>query len=198
LPSRNRPQTRAEQRLRNPGVVSGRVFAITVSGDLKLARLAKVYLFLLSGGAKFDGDSVSLAWSHSELKAAGEMAKAEKDREDSYSRTGKDVDGSTDFDGDGAKSIVCRRELLLYDEAVGETEQWATGQKKTSQIVCADADEEGYFKMTAPVGTYTLIARGRAGFNEAFWKAGDWVNAEAGTETTIKLTSPEKSCLVMQ
>jgi len=172
------------------GVASGRVFAITVSGDLKPARLAKVYLFLISGGAKFDGDPVSLAWGRSELKALQEIYNQEMAREESSSRTGRVVD----------ESIVCRLELSLYDEAVAETQLWAEDQKKTTQIVSTDADEDGYFKMTAPVGTYEIIARGRAGLNEAFWKAGayDWVNVEAGTETTIKLTSPKKSCLVMQ
>jgi hypothetical protein len=61
----------------------------------------------------------------------------------------------------------------------------------------AEADEEGQLRIVVPrSGKYLLIVRGRAGFNEAFWKAD--VTVESGAETVVKLGHPEKACVVMQ
>jgi hypothetical protein len=39
-----------------------------------------------------------------------------------------------------------------------------------------------------------IVASGRAGFNDARWKEGS-VEVKSGSETTIKLASPDKACL---
>jgi hypothetical protein len=86
---------------------------------------------------------------------------------------------------------------LTYDKALVGTLHWAQDEKKLNQIVLANADEEGLFKVSAGPGRYSLLIIGRAGFNDAVWLA-DEVSLEGGKETTIKLSSPKKSCLVDQ
>ena len=43
-------------------------------------------------------------------------------------------------------------------------------------------------------GAYGLIARGRAGLNEAFWTT-DTFLVEQGSETVVKVGSLEEACL---
>ena len=156
-----------------PGTVSGHVFAITASGDLKPARIAKVYLFSWHGG---DG-SAAAAW-------ADEMHKYLSELPEDYARLGKD--------------LICRKELLTYDAAVVGALKWVTEKNATDQAVITDADEEGNFafKNVAP-GLYTVLATGRAGFNEARWLNPE-VTVRAGYETALKLSSPEKACVVAE
>jgi hypothetical protein len=94
-------------------------------------------------------------------------------------------------------STMCRQELLTYEKAVSEALKWVNDQDKASQVVFDNADEEGNFKIAVPhPGIYTLLVRGRAGFNEAFWQ--DDVKVNSGVETTIKLSAPTKSCLLIE
>jgi hypothetical protein len=138
-----------------PGVVSGRIFAITGGGDLKPARLAKVYLFYLYKSVKVaeDENSAGMAWLKAVLKAITDNAEVS-------SRDG----------ANWSDSIRCRRDLLSYDTALIETLKWGDEQKKPSELVFAEADEEGHFTIAIPhAGKYILIARGHAGFNDALW-----------------------------
>src|SRR5580698_8554008 len=63
-----------------PGIVSGRVFAITKSGDLKPARLAKVYLFYESGSKGTDPDTAGLTWTLNLAKGLEENNNASEAR----------------------------------------------------------------------------------------------------------------------
>jgi hypothetical protein len=177
-----------------PGQVSGRVFAITESGDLKPARLAKIYLFYLptSTNSTQDADrdseealnTAGMAWLKAQTKAARERLE----------ETIRDVrEGRSLTD-----ALKCRRELLTEDAALIETLEWGESAKRPGQILTADADEEGNFKVASVrPGRYILVARGRAGFNDALW-VNNSLTVEPGTEVTVKLASPQKTCLSVQ
>jgi hypothetical protein len=180
----------ARKPVQKPGIVSGRVFAITQSGDIKPARMAKVYLFYsyrlqsskvpdLNGHP--EDQNPTLVWSREKLKALKEIRAALEKALAS-----------------GAPSPPCLEQLLEYDKALIETLKCCQYERKADQIVFADADEEGNFKISVtPAGIYTLVARGRAGFNEALWQGGQ-ITIDSGMETTVKLSAPEKSCLVVE
>jgi hypothetical protein len=176
------------------GVLSGRIFAITTGGDIKPARLAKIYLFYLRGlkiaeANEEDQNSAGMAWLTEEAKALKELNEA-------LLKETREIMTMQRY-SPWSESVVCLKELTAYQNAVIGTLTW--GQEsptRSSQILYADADEEGAFKIPAQPGTYTLVASGRAGFNEAFWEAE--VTVEPGTETTVKLPSPKKACFVAQ
>lgn len=162
-----------------PGTVSGRIFLITGGRDIKPARLAKLYLFY--GGAILGmEDSAGMAFDKEYLKAMDAYVIELKENLKLGTLTSEAID--------------CEKELLLYSTAVVETLTWAETENKTIQAIFADADEEGNFKIAALPGRYTLLASGRAGFNDAFWMNG-WVTVKSGEETTVKMARPEKSCL---
>lgn len=179
------------------GVVSGHIFAITKSGDLKPARMAKVYLL----------------WCYPSLKIALELEKkgtkdesatliymqaSHKGMEDNLEQRKRDA-GAKNYWSD---SFSCRKDLLVEDAAIFATMQWCSDNKKADQMPMTDADEEGYFRiMNVRPGVYRLVARGQAGFNDAFWSVGfgeqDDITVSPGKETSLKLASPEKACLTI-
>jgi hypothetical protein len=72
--------------------------------------------------------------------------------------------------------------------------KWADSQKKTSQIVINQADEEGNFKLTVmESGPYILLASGHAGFDDARWVK--HFSIQPGAEASLKLSVPEKACV---
>lgn len=180
-----------------PGVVSGRVFAITKSGDIKPARMATVYLL----------------WEYHSL----EEAKAEEkngihrpfaeltfltERNKAMAVETLEMDRDAAANNYWSESKSCSKDLEVFDKAILATMQWAVDQKMDYEVLNANADEEGNFKITGVrAGIYDLIARGRAGFNEAFWRTADVesglqdIKVAPGMETTVKLASPVKSCL---
>jgi hypothetical protein len=94
-------------------------------------------------------------------------------------------------------SADCLKGLAAYGNAVVGTLTWGKeNPTKISQILYADADEEGNFKIPAQPGMYLLFASGRAGFNEAIWEAKITVEPEA--ETKVKLASPKEACSVLR
>jgi hypothetical protein len=205
-PKKNAPlKTPSEPAL--PGVVSGRVFAITAGGDLKPARLARVYLFHLS---KYTTDgpipvaedeyknSAAMEWLKENLTAAQERLKLQKERTKAAEESLRSTKAGLPTQSRSEVS-ECLEDLQTYDLAVMGTLKWGEENQKESDIWITNADEEGVFKITdVPHGTYILLARGRAGFNEAFWKVGVGnLAVESGMETTVKLSDPEKACLAL-
>jgi hypothetical protein len=89
---------------------------------------------------------------------------------------------------------MCRTGLEVYSHAVSATVDWLeTEQDKARQVLSADADEKGNFKIVAPPGSYILLTQGRAGFYDAAWWAN--VGVRSGEVLTVKLAKPVKSCL---
>jgi hypothetical protein len=168
------------------GVVSGSVFAITKGGDLKPARMADVYLLYLYRSVKWanahpeDEDSAGHAWMDNYNNVLGDFLKV--------------------FAAEGmgwSDKMDCLKHMQVYHDALSQTKDWASAKHKDWQILTTEADENGMFKITVPhPGEYIILASGRAGFNDAFWD-GDipGIIVNPGATTTVKLSSPAKSCL---
>jgi hypothetical protein len=180
----------AQQKSRDisrPGVLSGRVFAITKGGDVKPGRMARVYLFYLYRSVKYaeahkeDENSAGMAWLEANNKAM-----------EKYNQT------SVHEGANWSEARACSEALRAHSNALMDTLKWAEKEKKSWQMILDDADEEGNFAIKASrPGKYILVVRGRAGFNEAFWVS-DNITIASGVETTVKLSSPEQACLVPQ
>lgn len=180
--------TRTNPARERPGILAGRVFAITRSGDIKPARIADVYAFYIYRSVAFanknpsDENSAGMTWMKQRLKAMEELS--------------KDLGGSADF----SESVNCLKELQTYSDAIVETLKWADAEKKAWQVISAQTDEEGNFRVSIPhPGKYLVLVRGRAGLNEAVWQSGvEGVIIAHGQDTNVKLASPEKSCLDLE
>jgi hypothetical protein len=162
--------------------VSGRVFGINGIGDIKPARFAHVYLlYEWSGkptapGAK-DDDSHHAYSAYLKKQIAGmdEMLAELKDAK-------------------GDEILPCRRNLLVVAQAVSTALEWTKENGKPKEFMSVDADEEGSFQITGvPPGVYFIVARGRAGANDAVWTLDD-ISIKPGTKVSVKLPSPEQSC----
>ncbi|MGB7553899.1 MAG: carboxypeptidase-like regulatory domain-containing protein [Candidatus Korobacteraceae bacterium] len=179
-----------EQKLRpaKAGVVSGSVFAITKGGDLKPARMADVYLL-------YKYRSVKWANSHPEdYEGSTDHAWA-----DNYIKTLHEHTKELAAEGMAwSDKLACLKSLQVYHDALSQTRDWASANHKGWQILTTQADENGVFKIAVPhPGTYTILASGHAGFNDAFWydmmELGVVVNP--GATTTVKLSSPAAACV---
>jgi len=153
--------------------VSGRVFGITQSGDLKPARMAHIYLVYKGRSERYAESTASATYKRESLKR---LSKALEDHiENMKNHPEAEVD----------ENLECRSEMVGYDEAMLSTMEWVQQNKKLKQLLTTDADEEGAFQITnAPAGAYTLVARGQAGANDALefgnnLKAGQCNNGEA-------------------
>jgi hypothetical protein len=205
------------------GSISGRIFLITEAGDLKPARFANVYL--LSGTPNKNDESAVMVFLKKQIEEAeSRTATLTKKREEMES-SGAGVNDS--------EESGCLEELLMETHSVQAAADWADESKQYSQFVGTQADEDGVFRLSGIAlnsGTgeslrklnpktsldgfawnYTIVVRGRAGANEAYWEkdlqflqvngAMSWrVGSEEfkkGRDVTIKLGSPEKACLVL-
>lgn len=163
---------------RTMGSVSGRIFGINGNGDIKPARFVHVYLLYgwsgkpKASGAKDDD-------SHHAYFAFLSRQNAEMDK--------KLAD----------KDFSCRRGLLVFAEAVSYALQWTDENGRPKEFMGVDTDEEGSFQITGvPSGYYFLVARGRAGANDAVWTL-DHILVKPGARVSVKLSSPEESCLAI-
>lgn len=168
------------------GAVSGRVFLITEGGDLKPARLANVYLFYggVEGTKEREGDaparSALEAW-HAGLLKEAESLTAELGKPEALQ---------------WSESLSCLKDLHTYAKALVATLQWSQDNKKTDQVLSTEADEEGNFKISLTPGFYILAVKGHAGFNDAFWSKS--ILVKSGAEIALKLSAPEKACIVLE
>jgi hypothetical protein len=183
------PQTKSQAKsMVNPGIVSGRVFLITVAGDLKPARMAKVYLLYMvrsvayAEAHKEDQDSAEMAFIKALIKAMEDDLKAEKEK-------------SAAPDYHYNEGVECLGKLAEYSRALSETFDWVSTNKKEWQIIAGQADEEGSFRISVPhPGDYSLLIDGHAGFNDAVWETHP-LTVKPGIETTVKMGSPEVACV---
>jgi|ERR1019366_3416257 hypothetical protein len=176
------------------GVVSGSIFAITEGGDLKPARMSHVYVLYTSrivktANANPEDMTAGAAWLDNHNKAMEDYTKylVQEGMPDSLSSSQRE----------GLRRMMCRKHLLTYTTALTATVEWSTSNNgdRIWQILFADADENGVFKVTVlHPGIYTILAEGRAGFNDAFWDLKN-VAVGSGVTKTVKLSRPEESCL---
>jgi len=165
--------------------VSGRVFLITESGDMKPARFAHVYLLYLWSGIPQTGQAANAP----SPDTAGTVFLS-KQTEGMQQEIEEMKDASTPTD----ESFHCKRRLLTVKKALLETVDWAKESNKSQQLIGTDTDEEGIFHSSGiGPGRYTVIALGRAGANDAFWATE--VFARSGEPVSVKLHSPETACL---
>jgi Polysaccharide lyase family 4, domain II len=91
---------------------------------------------------------------------------------------------------------ICLGYIQSSIAALKMAAEWAATENKLDQVKTTYADEEGHFKLTSVLpGEYTLTASGQAGMNLAFWEQREKVVITAGQTTSVKLPSPEQSCL---
>lgn len=165
----------ADKATQHFGVLAGRIFLITKGGDLKPARMARLYLLWNRGPgtaaitAAGGGDTPGLFYLKKYLE---ETQKAK----------------------DSGTSAYCLSGLVSADKAMVSTLNWAQAHKLTAYVVAPEVDEEGRFTArNIRPGIYEIIARGRAGTNDAYW-LGE-TNVKAGERTKIKLDSVEVACV---
>ncbi len=165
------------------GSLSGRVFAITQSGDLKPARMAEVYI-LFSSGVTRDGKAIE----------SGDTA--------NIVFMGAHHDATTlyleQFNANyqWTEKEACMKDLATFHPSMIKALAWAEDHKKQNQFVTTQTDEDGNFSASLPVGRYEVYVRGRAGFNEALWDTElDYVAIQPGAHVVLKLPSPSTSCL---
>lgn len=195
-----------------PGVVSGRIFLITQGGDLKPARMAHVYLLWCFSSLEFaqeqerkgiHEDSADLVF----IRAFNEAVEKDSTKRESVRRLNEAAEKMGNVLGKqdrpwrkSSESIICTLDLIEFDTAIRTLTNWRISNGKT-QVLAGDADEDGYFKITGvPPGVYDLVARGRAGFNDAAWSVGlsfdstGKIIVPSGKELVLKLSSPVKAC----
>jgi hypothetical protein len=179
-----------------PAQISGRVFLVTNGGDLKPARMAAVYMLMELGLPYVSSDGRTVPMPEAGILLAGlkflsqylDLTAAEDDHIEIRRY-------STD---EGKAQYRCNRNIQIHNQALRMTLDWAIVQRKTDQVLFVRADEEGNFEFTVPrPGEYYVLASGRAGLNDAFWKSETfWI--EPGKSYTVKLPDPETACLTME
>jgi hypothetical protein len=151
------------------GSIVGRVFAITKGGDLKLARLASVYLFFNRGPGVSNilataGSTPGVVFLEKDLAALNE-----------------------------APATSCRHDLVAADKALLQTLEWARRNQLTDLVLLTDTDEEGNFQIkNAKPGTYELVVRGQAGSNDTYWD--QEVEIKSNQEVKAKVASVQAAC----
>jgi hypothetical protein len=164
----------AESQERN-GEISGRIFLVTQGGNLKAARSAQVVLLR--------GSDSPAAVPHAETAAAVYENKVLQNLEASYQQL-------------AATGDTCNLRLLIDIKSLQSTLDWAKKNGELKQIRVVQADEEGAFDFSeVQPGSYILLARGRAGANEAHWESDGDIKIKAGQKFTVKLGSPHTTCL---
>jgi hypothetical protein len=191
-----------------PATLSGRVFLITKSGDLKPARMALVYLFFMNtmpkrGETESEAASRHLQDGHT---AGGEWAKQSADAWEANATFAHDQLTKWKEDGyhpssESIDKVECTHTLVTTLQALNKAVEWAEANQKASQALRTTTDEEGNFAFTiSRPGVWEVYAYGHAGFNDAFWGGTlkSSLIVEAGAAYTLKLSSPETACLVME
>jgi hypothetical protein len=204
------PTTRGDK---PSGSISGRVFLITEAGDLKPARLANVYLMSHTPDKRHQ--SATTVFLDKKLEEMKEMTKKLEDMKS------------------GSEESQCLEDLLVTTDSLQAAAKWAEGNGQNLQFLGTQADEDGRFqisgivlnsstgqslrtlnpetKLDGFVWSYTIVVRGRAGANEAYWEEdvqflqisgrASWRvgsgELQTGRDVSVKLGSPESSCLVL-
>lgn len=177
--------------------ITGRVFLVTESGDLKVARLAHVYFVF--GGNLRQGESVNTAeWKFLSVLVSEEQQLSIQAKDDTWNPSAAAIlrmySPPTDTTDAEARQ-VCLKRRLQYITALDETSKWVDQNKKHQQLQSTDTDEQGMFAIKLPVGIYEIVSSGQAGINEAIWTKEDVIVPPRQT-VSLKLSSPEVSCLV--
>lgn len=167
----------ASHTVERDGIVSGRVFLITVSGELKPARMAEIHAIPLRNINGLPSD---------ETLASTFESFAHRHIETLLHKRGWQ---SNDYRS-------CKTELQAYEEGYYEMLNFAAEHGRNEfLLISGKADEEGNFKLKVPLEKeelYAVYAHGRAGYNDAIW---DQITfAFPGKESVVKLSDPARVC----
>ena len=197
------PAKSAAKRILQPATVSGYVFALTAGGDIKPARMAKVYLFYACSAEK---PASGLVEKSPTIFAADEFKRKVLNGEDNVKTSEADEPYLKDL-------TKCHDTLVyVYQWAIKETLHWGNDNQLITQFVFGDTDEDGRFEITIPPqdqkdmtfestpsktafapGVYLIAVSGSAGYNDAVWI--DEVIVKPGETVKVKLAAPTKACL---
>ena len=197
------PAKAAHKPILKPATVSGFVFALTSGGDIKPARMAKVYL-LYSRPAERPASEL-VEQSRNGQSAADVFRREVLD--------GEDKEKTWEEDKPYLKDLTKCHAMLtnVYQGAIVETLHW--GDDRKTQFVFGETDEDGTFEITIPPqdmkdvtfeptprddtafapGVYLIVVIGSAGYNDAVWA--DEVTVKPGETVKVKLSAPTKACL---
>jgi hypothetical protein len=160
--------------------------------------MADVYI-LFSSGVTRDGKAVDVgdtAWRHY-AQAQNDAQVLNNEKLEAYNKAQKQqYNEQLAASPEWSEKGMCMRDLATFRPAILKTIDWADAHSKRSQIIKTQSDEDGNFSASLPPGKYGVYVRGRAGFNESLWDLGyDFVDIQPGSHVSIKLSSPETSCL---
>jgi hypothetical protein len=158
------------------GSISGRIFLVTVLGDLKPARLIRVYVLNEKGLEEYTFES---------MQESVKRRRALAQEDDEHIKADPNYVPLTDD-----------QEALLFvrdsEEEILSLVEKAT--KAGKRVRTTLTDEEGRFNVTGlPAGGYWIAAFGRAGANEATWDTS--AKVYAASDTVVKMGSPDTSCV---
>jgi hypothetical protein len=147
---------------------TGKIFAITIGGDLKPARLAQVYVLSGDAASKFEA---RISSSAADVKSQLDAMEVSKDL---YERL---------------KRVQCINRIVANRDNVLDLRD-----RYPNSVVSSQADEEGNFKINGvtPATLLKIIAFGRAGTNVGMWI--EFRILEAGKDEAVKLSSPSLAC----
>ena len=147
--------------------VSGKVFLVTKAGDLKPARGAQV--ILLYGKDDGTANVFYLNKKFEKMMAARHQLATPGE-------------------------ASCVAELQVFNASLKESLDWSRKNGKETQARIVGSDEEGTFRFASvQPGSYTVVAWGHAGANNAYWER--TLEIESGKDIAIKLGSPHTACL---
>jgi hypothetical protein len=154
--------------------LKGSVFLISVGGDLKPARFARIYV--LPSETMLNGESVS------EKETAAKKGCASLDSARSLSSQ--------------LPVSVHKWAVSFYESELSHLEETFRPDATPPEGLALTADENGSFS-AGPLkpNAYTVVAFGRAGINEAYWKSTAQLNR--GGVVQIELASPVVACSVV-
>lgn len=157
--------------------LSGRVFVITVGGDLKPARMARVYI--LSGDSLANEEAISGAAESARLHC------------ESAHRLREAVDTGNDSSGFMAKDL--RMELSAYRDALARVEKFVAADVGTKNALAISADEDGRFSVSSlSSGSYRVVVFGQAGVNLGYWR--ERLRVNVGDHIELKMSEPDLAC----
>jgi hypothetical protein len=169
------------------GELVGHAFIITKGGDLKPARLARVWIMYRSTKKQAEEDARP---STAGEKMVGNLTDASLQS----AKLRAEVLAKTTEVNQTIEGVLCAREMVFFAMAILSTTKWAKDNDKIGQVLVADADEDGQFRIArVPVGLYTVLVSGRAGMYDALWEERD-VEIHPGKATSIKMSDPQKAC----
>lgn len=197
-----RPAKAASKPALKPAIVSGFVFALTEGGDIKPARMAKVYMLYSRPAERPPAQPIDQVSSGVSAEDVFAMEVRNEEAEEKVWEADKPY----------LKDLtICHATLERVSRgAIVDTLKW--GHEHMSEIIFGDTDEDGRFEVTIPPpdlegaslepsptgetafapGVYLVVVIGSAGFNDAVWEGE--VTVKPGESVTIKMSAPTKAC----